>query len=99
VLQLSDHAEGVVVPVRAQPGARRSQVVGEYNGALKIAVTAAPDKGKANDAVLQVLADALGLRKSQVEVLTGQTSRDKRVLVRGKSRVELVQYLSQWGAS
>jgi uncharacterized protein len=83
VIQVSEHAEGCVIAVRAQPGARRDAVVGEHNGALKIAVSAPPDKGKANEAIAAVLCAALGLKKSQVELLAGPTSRDKKFLVRG----------------
>jgi uncharacterized protein len=83
MIELNVHAEGCVLAVRAQPGARRCGIVGEQNGALKIAVNAPPDRGRANKALQAVLADALGLKKSQVELLTGPTNRDKRFLLRG----------------
>jgi uncharacterized protein (TIGR00251 family) len=89
MIQLSDHAEGCVLPVRAQPGARRAGVKGEQNGALKVAVTAPPEGGRANEALLEVLRDELGLRRSQVELLAGHAGRDKRFLIRGLSRAEL----------
>ncbi|MBI1832912.1 MAG: YggU family protein [Planctomycetes bacterium] len=82
-IQITDHAEGCIVNVRAQPGARRNAVVGEQAGALKVAVTAPPDKGRANDAIVEVLAEALGLKRSQVEIVSGHTSRQKRFLLRG----------------
>lgn len=83
MIQVNEHAEGCVVAVRAQPGARRDAVVGEHNGALKVAISAAPDKGKANEAIAAVLCATLGVKKSQVALLTGPTSRDKRFLIRG----------------
>jgi len=83
VIEIAVHVEGCALAVRAQPGARRNGVVGEQNGALKVAVTAPPDRGRANKAIEEVLADALGLKKSQVELLCGPTSRDKRFLLRG----------------
>jgi uncharacterized protein (TIGR00251 family) len=86
---IGDHAEGLVLPVRAQPGARRSGVQGEQNGALKVAVTAPPEAGRANAALVEVLREALGLKRSQVELLSGATGRDKRFLIRGLSRNEL----------
>jgi hypothetical protein len=82
VIQLTDHAEGCVLPVRAQPNAKRAGVVGEQNGALKVAVTAPPEDGRANAALVEALRDALGLKRSQVELIAGQTSRDKRFLIR-----------------
>jgi uncharacterized protein len=81
-IQISDHAEGCVVRVRAHPGARRNGIVGAQGGALKVAVTAPPDKGRANDSIVLVLADSLGLNRSQVELIGGATSRAKKFLVR-----------------
>ena len=89
MIELTPHAEGVVLPVRAQPGARRSGIQGQQAGMLKVAVTAAPEKGKANKAIIEVLSRELALRKSQLELLSGETSPQKRFLVRGVSLAEL----------
>ncbi len=78
-----------MLPVRAQPGARRVGVQGEQAGALKIAVSAPPEDGRANQALVEVLRKALGVRRSQIELIGGQTSRDKRFLIRGVARAEL----------
>jgi uncharacterized protein (TIGR00251 family) len=89
MIALTEHAQGLVLPVRAQPGARKAAVLGEQAGALKVAVTAPPEDGRANKALIEALRDALDLKRSQVELLTGQTSRDKRFLIRGLTRNEL----------
>lgn len=89
MIALLDHAEGVIVPVRAQPRARKVGVQGEQAGALKVAVTAPPEDGKANQALVAALATALGVRRSQVELASGLTSRDKKFLVRGIAKAEL----------
>jgi uncharacterized protein (TIGR00251 family) len=89
MIAVTDHAEGCVLAVRAQPGARRAGVQGEQNGALKVAVTAPPEDGRANAALVEVLREALKVKRSQVQLLSGQTGRDKRFLVRGLSRAEL----------
>ncbi len=89
MVSITEHAEGCVLPVRAQPGARRVGVQGEQGGALKVAVSAPPEDGRANQALVEVLRQALGVRRSQVQLLNGQTSRDKRFLIRGLSRAEL----------
>lgn len=88
-IAVTDHAEGCVVPVRAQPGARRAGVQGEQAGALKVSVMAPPEDGRANKALIEELRKALGVKRSQVELLGGQTSRDKRFLIRGLTRAEL----------
>jgi uncharacterized protein (TIGR00251 family) len=95
MITLTEHAEGVVLPVRAQPNARRAGVVGEQNGALKVAVTAPPEDGRANAALLEVLREALGLKRSQIELTAGQTSRDKRFLIRAIGREELAGRLAK----
>jgi uncharacterized protein (TIGR00251 family) len=89
VIHVVDHAEGCVVQVRAQPGAKRNAVVGEQNGSLKVAVTAPADQGKANKALVEALADAFDLKRSQVELISGPSQREKRFLIRGLSADEL----------
>jgi uncharacterized protein (TIGR00251 family) len=89
MIDLRDHEEGVVLPVRAQPGAKRAGVKGERQGALEVAVTAPPEDGKANQALVELLREKLGLKRSQIGLLSGQTSRDKRFLIRDISRDEL----------
>jgi uncharacterized protein (TIGR00251 family) len=89
MIAVTEHAEGCVLPVRAQPGARRAGVQGEQAGALKVAVTAPPEAGRANQALVEELRRALKLKRSQVELIAGQTSRDKRFLIRGLTRTEL----------
>jgi len=73
------------VAIRLQPRARRSEVVGERAGAIVIRVTAPPVDGKANAALCAFVAKAVGVPGSAVEVVRGQTSRDKIVRVIGAS--------------
>jgi uncharacterized protein (TIGR00251 family) len=83
MIQLATHPRGVILPVRAQASARRNGVVGEHYGMLRVAVTAAPEKGKANKAIVEVLADALNVSKSSIELLSGETSQQKQFLIVG----------------
>jgi uncharacterized protein (TIGR00251 family) len=94
MVHVTAHAEGSIMVVRAQPGARRNGIVGEVGGAVKIAVSASPDKGKANQAIIEVLRDVLGVKPSQLELLSGFTSRQKRFLIRGWSKPNLEARLS-----
>ncbi len=89
MIALEDHAEGTILPVRAHAGARRNGIRGEQAGSLQVSVTQAPEKGKANKAIIAVLSEALSLRKSQFELLAGETSPQKRFLVRGIMSAEL----------
>jgi hypothetical protein len=83
MIKLIQHPEGCILPVKAQAGARKNAAVGEHAGALKLAVTAAPERGKANKALITLLADLFKVKRSQIELLSGQTSPEKRFLVRG----------------
>ena len=77
------HEDGSILPVVAQPGARRNAVLGERAGALRVAVTAPPDKGKANAAIQALLAEGLGCKAARIALVSGATSRQKRFLIGG----------------
>ena len=89
MIAITEHPEGCILPVRAQPGARKNALIGEHNGALKVAVTAPADRGKANDALVELLRTALKVKRSQIELIAGPASHDKRFLIRGLSSLEL----------
>lgn len=88
-VRLTPHAEGTIIPVRAQPNAKRNAVLGERNGALRLGVAAPPDKGRANAALVDLLAATLKAPRSAVDLLSGETARDKRFLIRGLSPAEV----------
>ena len=73
---------GVVVSVKVQPNASKDRVVGKHGDQIKIAVTVAPEKGKANKAVIKVLSKLLGVKSSDIQIISGETSRDKKVFIR-----------------
>jgi hypothetical protein len=89
MIDLQAHPRGVILPVRAQAGARRNCILGEHNGMLRVAVTAAPEKGKANKAIIAVLSDTLKMPKSSIELLAGETSPQKRFLIAGADAEKL----------
>ena len=89
MISIAPHPEGSLLAVRAQPGARKAGVLGEQAGALKIAVTAPPEDGRANQALTELLRDWLGLKRSQVELASGATNRNKHFLIRGLTPEEL----------
>ena len=91
MLAIEPHPDGVILSVHVHPGARRNEIRGVQNGQLKIGVTQAPEKGKANKAVIELLCKSLRLRKSQIELLSGETSRQKRFLVREIGTEELAE--------
>jgi uncharacterized protein (TIGR00251 family) len=90
MIRLETRTDGVVLAVRASPGARRNEIRGEHDGALKVAVAQPPEKGKANQAIMELLAKRLRLRRSQIELLSGETSSQKRFLIRGVDAKQLL---------
>lgn len=86
---------GAVLAVWVQPRAAREGVVGVREGALHVRVAAPPEDGRANEAVRQLLAAALGVRRQDVQLLAGERARRKRVLVAGLSPEELRRRLTR----
>jgi uncharacterized protein (TIGR00251 family) len=95
MIDLQPHAEGTTLPVKAHAAARRNAVRGESDGALQVSVTQAPEKGKANKAIVALLAKTLGLRKSQIELLAGETNPHKRFLIRETTPEELLSIIER----
>ena len=85
----------VVLDVHVQPGGSRDEVVGRHGDALKVKVSAPPEGGKANAAVCRLLAEAFGVPKSSVEVVSGRTSRRKRVRLGGIEPAQVEARLAQ----
>ncbi len=75
--------EGVILNVKAQPRSSRAGVDGLIGDAVKVRVRCAPVDGKANKELVETLADAFGLAKSMVVFKSGETSKTKRILLRG----------------
>lgn len=88
-LQVTDSA--VLLPVKAQAGARRSAIVGEPGGRLKVAVKQVAEKGKANEAICKLVAESLGLARSAVTVSSGATASLKVLRLEGVS-LEMVHH-------
>lgn len=84
---IRETSNGVTLAVRAQPGAKKTAIVGVYGDGpaaqLKIAVQAPPVEGRANEALIEFLADTFSLPRSAVHLHSGESSRGKVFLLRG----------------
>ena len=80
---LSETPEGVILTVRAQPRSSRSGIDGLLGDAVKVRIKCAPVDGKAKKELVETLADVFGLPKSAVVFKSGETSKTKRILLRG----------------
>ena len=83
MIQLTQQGRDVLIAVKVVPNASRDRVVGELDGALKVSVSAAPERGAANKAVCKLIAKTLGLRVQQVTVHAGPTSPRKTLRISG----------------
>ena len=80
---ITDSKEGVIIQVHASPRASKTQVQGLHGDALKIRLQAPPVDGKANETLIEVLAKTLGIPQRQITLISGQTSRQKRLNLQG----------------
>ena len=92
-LKITGTEDGVTFAVRVVPRASRNEIAGIHGDALKIRVTAPPVEGRANEALIAFLARRLGVRKSQVEIVAGTTSRRKMIRVSGLSLQGVKEHL------
>jgi uncharacterized protein (TIGR00251 family) len=80
-LSLTKTRHGIVVPLKVSAASRTDAIRGIKHGRLKVSVTAVAEKGKANQAIISLLAKKLGLPKRQLVIVGGLTSSDKKLLV------------------
>ena len=80
-LELRDTNKGVIIPVKVVPGSSRQRIVGVLGGRLKITTSAPAEKGKANRAVAELLAETLGVARKDVSLHSGATSSQKEFLI------------------
>lgn len=90
---VATHRDGATVAIYAQPRASRTAVVGLHDGMVKVALKAPPVDGKANAELIRFLASLVGVRKSAVQVVQGESSRRKLVLVEGTTIEALLDSL------
>jgi len=83
---LCEAKDGVYVHVHAQPGARRVTVRGMHGDAIKVSIREAAEGGKANAAIVRLFAELLDVPRRDVELVSGQSSRRKRLFIHGESQ-------------
>lgn len=93
-LNLRDTPNGCMLPVRVHPGARKNAVTGIHNGALKISLTTPPTDGRANQALIVLLAERLRIPRSSISLVAGTASRSKTLCIAAKSAAEVLAALS-----
>jgi hypothetical protein len=97
VIPISESASGVSLAVKVHPRAKKNAITGEVGDALKLAITAPPVDGKANEACIEFFANLLKVPRSSVTIAAGQTSRNKVVRVTGLTVDQIRERLGRAG--
>lgn len=92
-IMISESSAGIKISLYVIPNAPRSQIVGEYNSQLKIKIKAPPVDGKANQAIIEFFSELFEIPQKDLEILKGDKSKSKTLLVRGLSASEILQFI------
>lgn len=96
-MEIEEREDGVVLGVLVQPCSSRTEIVGPAEGgALKIKVTAPPREGKANRELIKFLSKLFGVAKSRIAILSGESSRNKRIFISEISSAEVKEILGDY---
>ena len=95
MLDLNEREGAVTIKVRVQPRASRTEVAGEHAGGIKVRVTAPPVDGKANEECRRYLAKLLKVSATSVEIISGESSRDKVIRVSNISAQRVLEALAR----
>jgi len=93
MIPIRDTPQGATFAIRVQPRARKNAIVGAIGDALKLALTAPPVEGRANEACIEFLAEFLKVPRSSVTIAAGRSSRNKVIRVRGLSTTQVEERL------
>ena len=95
MIPLHETAKGISFSVKVHPRARKNAITGIVGDALKLALTAPPVEGRANQAVIEFFADLFAIPRSSVTIASGETSRNKIVRIAGVSKPVAEQKLAE----
>jgi hypothetical protein len=93
-LKIQQSANAVIFSVKVVPRSSKTAVTGILGGMLKIKLAAAPEKGKANESLVEFLADTLGVKKNAVTITSGHTSPVKTIQITGTSTESVLDKLN-----
>jgi len=92
-LKISQTPDGITFQVKVVPAGSKTSIEGIYGDMLKVKLSAAPEKGKANEALLEFLAERLGVKRKFVKIVSGLTSKVKQVAIERMSQQEFLDKL------
>ena len=95
MFNFTEKDNAIIFNVRVIPRSSKSDIIGEYDGALKVKLNSPPVDGAANAELIKLLAKEFGVSKSRVEILSGNTSKQKQVKISGVDKNALPNIFSQ----
>ncbi len=95
-MSYSKEESEVTIEVRVQPKSSCDEIFGLQNGRFKVKVAAPPEDGKANERLIEIIARALGVSKSYVKIVRGETSRIKILKIKGVNRDKLDSFMKRF---
>lgn len=99
MIDFTEKDDDLIFHVRVIPRSSRSEIIGEYDGALKVKLNAPPVDGAANAELIKLLAKEFDVPRSQVEILSGNTSKSKQVKISDAKKNALPEIFSRQGRS
>jgi uncharacterized protein len=96
-VEIIAHSSSSRLRLRVKAGARRSRVIGAHGGALKVEVQAPPERGRANEAVLRLVAEVVGVERRRLDLIIGAASQDKLIEIDGVAPTMVVTALIRAG--
>jgi len=93
-LSANKDSQGIRLAAKVTPNAGRNEITGFKEGVLQVRIAAPPDKGKANKELANFLSERLGIKKSSITIIKGQTSRNKVIFIEGISGEEVIKRFS-----
>ena len=81
MIEIKENSDGIDLKVRVIPRSSRTMIVGEHDGALKVKISSPPVDGAANDEIIKLMAKTLGVSRSRVEIVSGQTAKAKQIRI------------------
>ena len=94
-LRIQQNNNAVIFSVKVVPRSSRTAIAGILNGMLKVKLAAAPEKGKANESLVEFLADTLGVKRNTITITSGHTSPVKTIQITGVTSAAILQKLNQ----
>ena len=87
-------SDAILLNVKVTPNSAKNEVLGLTNGVWRVKIAAPPDKGKANKELIEYFSKRLGVKKSSISIVKGQTSHNKVIAINGLSQSEIVRQIS-----